>query len=45
MAGVVKPSSEAELAEIIATAEAPFEVVGSGTRHGIGRRQAEKLRA
>lgn len=37
MADVVKPSSEAELAKIIAAAEAPFEVVGSATRRGLGR--------
>jgi glycolate oxidase FAD binding subunit len=37
MADVVKPSSEAELANIIAAAEAPFEVVGSATRRGLGR--------
>ena len=37
MADAVKPSSEAELAEIIAAAEAPFEVTGTATRRGLGR--------
>lgn len=37
MADAVKPSSEAELAEIIAAAEAPFEVIGTATRRGLGR--------
>jgi len=37
MAGVVKPASEADLAEIIAGAAAPFEVIGTGTKRGYGR--------
>jgi glycolate oxidase FAD binding subunit len=37
MADAVKPSSEAELAEIIAAAEAPFEVIGTATRRSLGR--------
>lgn len=37
MSGAVKPSSESELAEIIASAAAPFEVIGTGTRRGLGR--------
>lgn len=37
MVGVVKPASEAELAEIVAGAAAPFEVIGTGTKRGYGR--------
>lgn len=34
---MITPTSEAELAAVIAAADAPFEVVGGGTRSGIGR--------
>lgn len=37
MAGVLRPASEGELADIVAAAEAPFEVIGTATRRGLGR--------
>lgn len=37
MADVLKPGSEAELAEIAAAADEPFEIVGAGTKRGLGR--------
>ena len=37
MPGILRPASETELAEAIATAAAPFEVIGSGTKRGLGR--------
>jgi glycolate oxidase FAD binding subunit len=37
MADVLKPSSETELAEIVASARAPLEIVGTATKRGIGR--------
>ena len=33
----LKPSSEAELSDFIAGADAPLEVVGTGTKRGLGR--------
>jgi glycolate oxidase FAD binding subunit len=32
-----KPTSEVELAELVASATSPFEIIGTGTRRGIGR--------
>jgi glycolate oxidase FAD binding subunit len=45
MAGVVKPASEAELSEIVAAAKEPFEIIGTGTKRGLGRpaRPARRL--
>ena len=37
MDGVVRPGSEEELAEAIAGAAAPFEIIGGGTKRGLGR--------
>jgi glycolate oxidase FAD binding subunit len=37
MAATVKPATEAELAEAIAGATAPFEIIGTGTKRGLGR--------
>ncbi len=36
MADAVKPATEAELAEIVAGASGPFEIVGTGTKRGLG---------
>ncbi|MCA3559613.1 MAG: glycolate oxidase subunit GlcE [Aestuariivirga sp.] len=36
MSAVLKPASEAELSEIIASADAPLEVVGGGSKRHIG---------
>jgi glycolate oxidase FAD binding subunit len=33
----LKPRSESELSELIAGAEAPLEIIGTGTRRGLGR--------
>ncbi|MCX7345609.1 MAG: FAD-binding protein [Alphaproteobacteria bacterium] len=33
----MKPGSEAELAQLVAQAEAPFEIIGTGTKRGLGR--------
>lgn len=37
MEAAVKPGSEAELAQLVAQAEAPFEMIGTGTKRGLGR--------
>ena len=37
MEAAVKPGSEAELAQLVAQAEAPFEIIGTGTKRGLGR--------
>jgi glycolate oxidase FAD binding subunit len=37
MADAVKPASEAELAELVRTADAPFEITGTGTKRQLGR--------
>jgi glycolate oxidase FAD binding subunit len=37
MSASLKPGSEAELSEIIAAADAPLEIVGTGTKRGLGR--------
>jgi glycolate oxidase FAD binding subunit len=37
MADVLKPGSEAELAEIAAAADEPFEIIGTGTKRRLGR--------
>lgn len=37
MTEALKPSSEAELSEVIAGASAPFEIIGTGTKRGLGR--------
>lgn len=37
MADVVKPASLAELAECVRSADTPFEIIGSGTKRGLGR--------
>ena len=36
MSSAIKPSSEAELAEHARAAEGPFEIIGSGTKRGLG---------
>ncbi len=44
MGNVLAPSSEAELAEIIANSTAAFEIMGSGGKRGLGRPvEAEQL--
>ena len=37
MASDLQPSSEAELAECVRAAEGPFEIIGTGTKRGLGR--------
>ncbi len=37
MADTVTPASEAELAELVRSAETPFEITGTGTKRGLGR--------
>jgi glycolate oxidase FAD binding subunit len=37
MSATVIPKSEAELAEIVASASEPFEIAGAGTKRGFGR--------
>lgn len=37
MAGVLKPASEAELAELVQAASGPLEIVGTGSKRGLGR--------
>jgi glycolate oxidase FAD binding subunit len=37
MSGSLKPGSETELSEIIAGAEGPLEIIGTGTKRGLGR--------
>ncbi len=37
MEATVKPGSEAELAQLVAQAEAPFEIIGTGTKRRLGR--------
>ena len=37
MSAVLKPATEAELSEMIAGAQAPLEVIGSGTKRHLGR--------
>lgn len=37
MSAVIKPGSEQELAEAIQAAQAPLEVIGTGTKRGLGR--------
>jgi glycolate oxidase FAD binding subunit len=37
MAGTVKPASERELSELAAGAEEPLEIIGTGTKRGLGR--------
>jgi glycolate oxidase FAD binding subunit len=37
MVDIIKPQSEAELAEAVAAASAPFEVVGTATKRRLGR--------
>ena len=36
MNAVLKPATETELAEMIAAAESPLEVIGSGTKRHLG---------
>ena len=36
MGDILKPSSEAELAEMVQSAAEPFEIVGTGTKRGLG---------
>ncbi|MEY3083105.1 MAG: hypothetical protein RJA94_3090, partial [Pseudomonadota bacterium] len=36
MSAVLKPETEAELTEMIAAAQAPLEIVGSGTKRHLG---------
>jgi glycolate oxidase FAD binding subunit len=37
MVDVLKPASEAELAEMVIGTDTPFEIVGSGSKRGLGR--------
>lgn len=37
MADAVQPQSEAELSDLIASSTAPFEIIGTGTKRGVGR--------
>lgn len=37
MSASLKPGSETELSEIIAGADAPLEIIGTGTKRGLGR--------
>ena len=37
MADALKPASEAELAELVQAASGPFEIIGTGTKRGLGR--------
>lgn len=37
MSGTLKPTSETELAEFVASATGPFEIIGTGTKRGLGR--------
>jgi glycolate oxidase FAD binding subunit len=37
MGAALKPASEAELADIVASATEAFEIIGNGTRRGLGR--------
>ena len=37
MEDVVIPATEAELAEAVESSAAPFEIVGTGTKRGLGR--------
>jgi glycolate oxidase FAD binding subunit len=37
MPGAVKPASEEELSDFVRSADAPLEVIGSGTKRGLGR--------
>ena len=37
MEAAVKPGSEAELAQLVAEAPSPFEIIGTGTKRGLGR--------
>lgn len=37
MTSVVKPGSEADLADLVMSAEAPFDIVGTGTKRSLGR--------
>ena len=37
MAGDLQPSSEAELAECVRSTEGPLEIIGTGTKRGLGR--------
>jgi glycolate oxidase FAD binding subunit len=37
MAEVLRPATEAELAELARAAETPFEIIGSGTKRALGR--------
>ena len=36
MGDILKPSSEVELAEMVQFAAEPFEIVGTGTKRGLG---------
>jgi glycolate oxidase FAD binding subunit len=37
MEAAVKPGSEAELAQLVAETPSPFEIIGTGTKRGLGR--------
>ena len=37
MEAAVKPGSEAELAQLVEEAPSPFEIIGTGTKRGLGR--------
>ena len=37
MSASLKPGSETELSEIVAEAEGPLEIIGTGTKRGLGR--------
>jgi len=37
MTGTLRPTSEAELASLLAEADGPFELVGTGAKRGLGR--------
>ena len=37
MTSIVKPGSEAELAEAVSALQAPVEIIGSGSKRGLGR--------
>ena len=37
MTSMLKPGSEAELAEVVAGLQAPVEIIGTGTKRGLGR--------
>ena len=37
MSASLKPGSETELSEIVPAAEGPLEIIGTGTKRGLGR--------